>query len=150
MGFKAISNEAFEAKMEERNMTADGREIPDPRPVRPSVRVQRQKSMFDYHREAMFREQEYRRMMEQDSEDDLVDFGDDDEEMAEHLSEYERADLEVELRKAEARERASAQQKPSESGSQVAPGAGQGAKPSEAGGDQPPLTPPGAPATSSQ
>lgn len=92
---RGLSYEEYCAKMEARNMTPDGKEIPDPKPFRPSVRVERNLSMFDHHRKAMERERDMRRMMENETEDDMIDFDDDEQEEAERLSEYEREDLNV-------------------------------------------------------
>lgn len=147
MAFKRLTDEEFRAKMDAREMTHDGKEIPDPKPFRPSLKVTRSPSMFDYHRLAMDREREYRRMVDEESPDDMLDLGEDDEDMIETLSEYEQADLQATLAREEARSRASAQQKPADAPEQAPPAPGQGAKPGEAGGGTPPLTKAGEPAT---
>lgn len=141
--FKRLTDDQFHDKMKARALTPDGREIPDPKPVRPSVKVTRTPSMFDIHRETVQREIEYRRMMESESEDDLQDFGpDDDEDVIERLSEYEQADLELTLREEEKRAAATRQstttnsapaqpappqpvQEPAQPAPQPAPGAAQ-------------------------
>lgn len=130
-----LTDEEFAAKMERRRMTTDGKEIPDPRPVRPSVKVQRQPSMFDIHRMRMQQEVEFRRFAEMETEDDMNDFGDEDEDVIERLSEYERGDLEVTLREEERRMASKSERKPPAPSGGEAPGGG--AKPADAPVDPP-------------
>lgn len=106
---RGMTMEEFAAKMHSRRMTVDGREIPNPRPAKPSVKVSRNLSMFDYHRAAVAREQERRRLMEEETPEDMADLGEDFDDDVEELSEYERADLELALQQAEARTRQSSE-----------------------------------------
>lgn len=148
------SREDHARKMFERFMTADGKEIPDPRPAKPIIKGERRMSMFDHMKGLVAAEIARREAAEeQETPEDAADMGDEDEELIEHLSEYERADLESTLAQAEKvisdRKKAAAKSVPAEGGDGspgAAPGEGrQGAKPAEGGGDQPPLTPtPGA------
>lgn len=127
---RGLTFEEFEAKMRERGMTVDGREIPDPRPFKPSVKVGRQPSMFDVHRMRVAQELELRRQMEPETADDMLDLGDDtDEDVIERLSEYEQADLDIVLAQIEARRKSSeSERKP------PAPSSGEAA-------DKPPVDP---------
>lgn len=105
---RGMTFEEFEAKMRARNMTVDGKEIPDPKPFKPNVKVGRQPSMFDIHRLRMAQEAELRRQAEPETEEDMLDFGPEgDEDIIERLSEYERADLDLVLAQIEARRKSS-------------------------------------------
>lgn len=92
-----LTNEEFEQKMLARRMTMEGAEIPDKRPVAPPVGYVKQPSMFEQVRSMVARELARVGGDDDESPEDAADMGDDEEEMAEALSKYERYDLEMEL-----------------------------------------------------
>lgn len=88
-------------KMAERGMTADGKEVPDHRPFKPYVNVERRPSMFDYMRAAVRAEIERREQAEYDESSDEMSDMDVDDELVEELSEHEETDLKLTLAKAQ-------------------------------------------------
>lgn len=105
---RGLTIDEFEAKMRKRGMTVDGREIPDPVPLKPIAKVSRQPSMFDIHRMRVAQELELKRLSEPETEEDMLDFGpDSDDDIIERLSEYEQADLDIVLAQIEARRKSS-------------------------------------------
>lgn len=83
-------------KLADKNLTPDGKEIPDPTPMEPPVGFVKQPSMFDYVRSMVARELA-NRAEEVDGPEDAADMGDDDDEIVEALTKYEAHDLEVAL-----------------------------------------------------
>lgn len=149
------SREQHAMKMFGRNMTVNGAEIPDPVPAKPTVKTEKRMSMFDHMRNMVQAELRRREMEDQEeSPEEASDLGDDDEDLIEHLSEYEQRDLEVtyaRVQKELERRAAAAGQPKSAEGGSGAPDAGaaeggQGAKPAEGGAPGASLTAEGAPA----
>lgn len=104
--FRGLTIEEFEAKMRERGMTVDGKEIPDSVPFKPAVKVARQLSMFDVHRARVAQERLLQGLDGDETADEMVDMGSDDD-LVERLSEYEQADLDIVLAQIEARRKSS-------------------------------------------
>lgn len=131
---RGMTFEEFEAKMKARGMTVDGREIPDPKPFKPNVKIGRQPSMFDIHRMRMAQEAELRRQAEPETEEDMLDFGPEgDEDIIERLSEYERADLDLVLAQIEARRKSSESERLPDTPSGGEGSAGSGDSPADSG-----------------
>lgn len=104
-----LTNQEFEAKMKARGMTVEGAEVPDPRPIAPPVGYVKQPSMFETVRKMLAAEFARRKDLEDmETAEDAADMGEDDEDVVQALSTYERYDLELELaRRADAEARAS-------------------------------------------